>query len=286
MISLWTVLLLAAVAVAFTAWWDRLSALPVAFNKLRGGDVLLVFAHPDDEAMFFAPLLEYLRRVNVRVHLLCLSTGNYNGLGAVREKELLRSAAYYGIRAEQVRTLNEPDLQDGMRAAWPKDVVARHVREMLFAVAPTVRCVVTFDSHGVSGHPNHIDTFRGVELLQQQLRNNSGEGGGGSSRNILFLKLTTHSVLRKYSAVLSLAVSRVMESLRSRGQSEGSRRFEDDRKEDPSTPSSRVFYIRIRPGRVLSSLKGMQCHPSQLVWFRYLFVWFSSYTFVNELQPI
>ena len=38
-------------------------------------NILLIIAHPDDEAMFFSPLLEGLKK-NSRVSLLCLSTGN------------------------------------------------------------------------------------------------------------------------------------------------------------------------------------------------------------------
>ena len=82
--------------------------------------VLLVIAHPDDECMFFAPTLSVLTRQHVQVFVLCLSNGefasnphlsaplslrifhavgshtyhshtagNAEGLGAVREKELL-----------------------------------------------------------------------------------------------------------------------------------------------------------------------------------------------------
>ena len=37
--------------------------------------VLLVTAHPDDEAMFFAPALAALQRQEASVWVLCLSTG-------------------------------------------------------------------------------------------------------------------------------------------------------------------------------------------------------------------
>lgn len=36
---------------------------------------LLVIAHPDDEVMFFGPTLNYYRRRNGDLHVLCLSTG-------------------------------------------------------------------------------------------------------------------------------------------------------------------------------------------------------------------
>jgi len=50
--------------------------------------VLLVISHPDDESMFFGPTIQALRRAGARTHILCLSNGDADGLGAVREKEL------------------------------------------------------------------------------------------------------------------------------------------------------------------------------------------------------
>lgn len=41
----------------------------------RGGRALLVIAHPDDEAMFFAPTLLGLARLGRRLFLLCFSAG-------------------------------------------------------------------------------------------------------------------------------------------------------------------------------------------------------------------
>ena len=45
-------------------------------NSLRKEcNLLLVIAHPDDEAMFFGPLLSS----SCNVSILCLSNGNYKG---------------------------------------------------------------------------------------------------------------------------------------------------------------------------------------------------------------
>ncbi len=62
---------------------------PVAFHKqsrlgrqeattLLNENILLVTAHPDDEAMFFAPTLEWMKRLKLSTHILCLSTGSYS----------------------------------------------------------------------------------------------------------------------------------------------------------------------------------------------------------------
>ena len=68
--------------------------------------ILLLTAHPDDECMFFAPTVLSLLASNVKaedeepktlVYSLCLSVGNAEGLGSVREKELGRSLDILGV---------------------------------------------------------------------------------------------------------------------------------------------------------------------------------------------
>jgi N-acetylglucosaminylphosphatidylinositol deacetylase len=86
---------------------------------IRGKNVLLLIAHPDDEVMFFGPTLIGLTNTTAEnsVSVLCLSngflslgmllrTGNADGLGSIREKELVDSVRHFGI--ENVETLNHP----------------------------------------------------------------------------------------------------------------------------------------------------------------------------------
>lgn len=86
---------------------------------------LLVTAHPDDESMFFLPLVHSLTQRNAsgtepewEIHLLCLSRGNFDGLGAVREQEMHTCSAFLGLAPQNVRVLEDPKLQDGMAAVW------------------------------------------------------------------------------------------------------------------------------------------------------------------------
>src|SRR5690349_8264962 len=70
---------------------------------------LLVTAHPDDEAMFFIPTLQVLTAkywyamssirnlILSSVFLLCLSSGNMQGLGEIRKKELQESCRILNI---------------------------------------------------------------------------------------------------------------------------------------------------------------------------------------------
>ena len=67
--------------------------------KLRGRRVCLLIAHPDDEAMFFAPSVLALTRPasGNRLRILCLSTGDADGLGDTRRRELRKSARLLGL---------------------------------------------------------------------------------------------------------------------------------------------------------------------------------------------
>lgn len=71
---------------------------PTLYNK----KICLLIAHPDDEAMFFAPTLLALTSPETGNHvkILCLSTGNADGLGETRRRELVKSALLLGLRHE------------------------------------------------------------------------------------------------------------------------------------------------------------------------------------------
>jgi acyl-coenzyme A synthetase/AMP-(fatty) acid ligase len=57
--------------------WVCTAQLSKSFPTLQGKRICLLIAHPDDEAMFFAPMLLALTRPELRNHLeiLCLSSG-------------------------------------------------------------------------------------------------------------------------------------------------------------------------------------------------------------------
>jgi len=108
------VFLLSTVIIVFV--FTATSPVPLDNNK-----VLLVTAHPDDECMFFAPVI--LKYSNT-IFLLCLSNGmckmdhileigllyvgNYYSQGKVREKEFYKSCAVLGVKKEHTRLINDP----------------------------------------------------------------------------------------------------------------------------------------------------------------------------------
>ncbi|XP_076726065.1 N-acetylglucosaminyl-phosphatidylinositol de-N-acetylase isoform X12 [Callospermophilus lateralis] len=62
----------------FLCFWDsaeRMKTAEQAGLLKSGSRTLLVIAHPDDEAMFFAPTVLGLARLKHRMSLLCFSAG-------------------------------------------------------------------------------------------------------------------------------------------------------------------------------------------------------------------
>jgi N-acetylglucosaminylphosphatidylinositol deacetylase len=67
----------AIVPVLVCGLWLYTSQLSTSFPTLQGKSIVLLIAHPDDEAMFFAPTLLALTRPELGNHvkILCLSSG-------------------------------------------------------------------------------------------------------------------------------------------------------------------------------------------------------------------
>lgn len=222
--------------------WSRWDSAAKLSRLMLQGDALLVIAHPDDEAMFFAPFLEYAKRINVQVHILCLSTGNAAGLGRIREKELTGSAKHFGVSAQNVEIIDHPNLQDGFANDWPAETIQSFIAQYI-AVVGSIRTIVTFDDRGVSDHPNHIAVCRGARGFAQH------------NRNVVLLELVTKSLWIKYIGALSVLL-----------------------------PRREASSVAIHPMHCLSSFTGMKFHASQLAWFRYLYLLFSSYSVQNEFE--
>uniref|UniRef100_A0A8C8YTD7 N-acetylglucosaminylphosphatidylinositol deacetylase n=1 Tax=Prolemur simus TaxID=1328070 RepID=A0A8C8YTD7_PROSS len=104
---------LGCVVAALLAWgfwvWDsseRTKSQKQAGLLGAGRRTLLVIAHPDDEAMFFAPTVLGLARLKHQVSLLCFSAGNYYNQGEIRKKELLQSCDVLGIPPSSVMIID------------------------------------------------------------------------------------------------------------------------------------------------------------------------------------
>jgi N-acetylglucosaminylphosphatidylinositol deacetylase len=148
---------------------------------------VIVIAHPDDESMFFVPTIRSLVKFptyNI-VWLVCLTTGNYDGLGTIRVAELKQASALLGIsKVIVIDGEDETMIADHPTKRWNKDHVSSLLQSTLQehiaraeqekenvvqgATLPQNQIrqcrivLITFDEFGVSGHVNHKDTYIAV----------------------------------------------------------------------------------------------------------------------------
>ena len=226
---------------------------------------VFVIAHPDDESMFFLPTICGLQKDHKR-WLLCLSNGNYNGLGSTREIELHRAGGYLGF--DRIVVVNHDELQDSPTQRWSKHAVARVFEEILpRSSSDTHVLLYTFDEKGVSGHINHVDTYLGVQFYLQTM-DRTPQG------TILGFQLTTEiSLRRKYLPLLHWVFFLCT--------------LVGIRRNTTTTPKpARTHSTHFTLYQPWINWKCMAYHASQFVWYRRLFVVFSCYTYENRWRPI
>ncbi|XP_013875079.1 N-acetylglucosaminyl-phosphatidylinositol de-N-acetylase [Austrofundulus limnaeus] len=256
--SLYLVILLVLAYVAWIKWIyyqhrrSSVNLLKHVMNISSDGETdvraLVVTAHPDDECMFFAPTIIRLVESNATVHLLCLSEGNYYNQGAQRRRELLSSCAVLGIPASRVTIINHRNLPDDPSAEWSVSLTSSAV--VKYVSSHSINMVLTFDGRGVSGHANHVAIHKAVRHLAST---------GEVPKDCVLLSLVTVGLFRKYISFLELPLSWLLPShLCCVIGTQGYKRAKD----------------------------AMMCHRSQLLWFRYLYIAFSRYMFINTFQLI
>lgn len=237
--------------------------------------VLLVTAHPDDECMFFGPTCRQLLADGpfspFTVHLLCLSRGcpPNSPSSTTRVKELRGSCRHLGIRTclcpAALSRATTPDgkedsFVDGFEQQWRAEDVAAAIGEAVGVV--DADCVVSFDSRGVSGHPNHRALFHGLT----QYANADG------SRRCLALE-SLHPVLTpiKYLGPLAMVFDAVLEMLIGAVT---------------RSPSRRLFAVPDPLNEYWIVRRAMAEHASQLTWYRRLYLLFSRYMYINSLREL
>ncbi|TQS35651.1 hypothetical protein Golomagni_03924 [Golovinomyces magnicellulatus] len=276
-----------ALAVLFVSCWILIGAhlVRAQLPTLRHKRVCLLIAHPDDEAMFFAPTLLALTQPELKNHvkILCLSNGNNEGLGEIRRKELLKSGMRLGLRKEEdVLVVESQDFPDSMETYWDKSKVASllltafapsikltSTKESKEIYRPTIDILITFDSKGVSNHPNHISLFHGARCFISSL----AVPGVDWASPVSLYTLTSISILRKYTFFLDILASGI------------GILFAKNRKNKKvkGSPQNLLFLSGLE--QMLCAQDAMiSCHQSQMKWFRWGWILLSRYMTINDLR--
>ncbi|KAK7961098.1 N-acetylglucosaminyl-phosphatidylinositol de-N-acetylase [Apiospora saccharicola] len=299
----WAAGIAAAAVVLPSLYVYTASVIATRFPTLRNKRICLLIAHPDDEAMFFAPTLLALTRPDTGNHvkILCLSTGDQDGMGHVRRTELKKSAMLLGLRDEDdAFVVDDPDFRDSITETWDTDKVATLLSA---AFAPhlsqkktrepmaSIDVLLTFDEGGVSSHPNHISLYHGARRFISALT----EGKPGYACPVDLYTLTTVGFVRKYCGFLDVFATIFSATLgaganmtRSATSGFGGNNKRDlKNKSDKGNPGLLVAATGLLGGResAATARQAMtQAHQSQMVWFRWGWITMSRYMYLNELR--
>ncbi len=248
-----TVVVMATLLFAF---FSKMESVTVSLKDCGFTKKLLIFAHPDDESMFFAPFITTTTTTPSDMSLLCMSIGDADGLGSVRAGELVKAASQYGISPIQVTVWDDPNLQDAMDVYWNISYIAAKLNDHI--KLEDQLDIITFDEGGVSGHANHIAVSNGILEWYSKLNTEK-------QNNIRVWQLESVPIYLKYTSFIEKIYFNIIG------------------KTGCLKTSNRTKIIGTTNG-FWKAVEVMKTgHVSQMVWFRYGWLFLSQYMTVNNL---
>lgn len=141
----------------------------------RQPTLMVIFAHPDDEAFSVGGTLTHYARLGVNVVLVCATRGEagkitdpsmtIDDLGQQREQELREAAKALEIPEPIFLDLHDSGRYERTRYDDPKALmnltpldIEKPLRELIAQHQPDV--IITFDPHGAYGHIDHLQIQR------------------------------------------------------------------------------------------------------------------------------
>ena len=163
-----------------------------------------------------------------------------------RADELRRSCQQLNIKDYRIID-DQIHLRDCQSIDWKSESILGHVEQSIRRW--NISRIISFDQYGVSGHRNHSSIY--YALLKYPQRD-----------LIEFFALTSVPIYRKYLTIIEMI--RLYFS--------------------PSPSSMKTFVLPVQ--HCFTPHRAMFQHKSQLVWFRYFYLIFSRYIWINELKQI
>jgi len=213
-----------------------------------------------------------------------LFTGDADGLGETRKRELAKSGLTLGLRKEDdVFVVEDPDFPDSMTTTWDANKISdllcsafapylaapKNVLPGAKPLTPSIDVIITFDANGVSQHPNHISLYHGAKAFVAALI----EGKPGWEPPVDLYTLKTVSVVRKYMGIFD-----VVATLANWATGTGMK--------NKKHPNGLVFLNGVVGNATFTTAwKAMTtAHKSQMKWFRYGWITLSRYMYMNDLK--
>lgn len=227
-------------------------------------------------------------------------TGDADGLGETRKKELQKSALKLGLRDESdVFVVDDPNrFPDSMTTTWKEDEItsllasafapdlaatlsknkngtAKKPKDDNKAPTATIDVLLTFDRDGVSNHPNHRSLYHGaVHFLRVLMK-----GKAGFTCPVTLYTLTSVPIYRKYAGILDAPLSMVQGAWSNiRSELSGAK------KKDTGVGPARLLFVSSLGEWMTAQAAMVRGHQSQMVWFRWGWITLGRYMTVNDLK--
>lgn len=152
-------------------------------------------------------------------------------------------------------------------SAFAPELARQQVKDSARPTA-SIDVLITFDSQGVSSHPNHISLYHGARAFVAALM----RGKSGWSNPVDLYTLRSLGLVRKYASFLDVFATMAS--------------WMFVRHEDRAHPGGLVFMNQlVGDGALSTAWHAMtEAHKSQMVWFRYGWITLSRYMVINDLR--
>ncbi|OCK98940.1 LmbE-like protein [Cenococcum geophilum 1.58] len=268
----------------FAGWFSLAYFVRAYFPTLHDKRIVLLIAHPDDEAMFFSPTVLALTQPSLRNHvkILCLCSGEDESLRETRKSELIKSAAILGLRSpNDVDVIEDTDhFPDAMTTTWAADDIANVLSQNFVSYSVKnkqkvsgsqtlsssdidIDVLITFDNQGISSHANHISLYYGALHWVRKV--------DPSGAAVSIYSLTTTNIVRKYISLFDAPLSVLLSSLKRSGV----------HRSDPNP--EKLIFLSNGSGYRRAQKAMTDGHVSQMLWFRWGWIGLSRYVSVNDL---